>query len=173
MKATHYFVEGECEKKFIDEYKAGNNAAFYPGKVEVFNFINKRITLARLGSISKNTQIILVYDTDVLDDAMMLENIGFLKSKGFKNILHIQSIKKFEDELVYSTSLKNINEMFNTDSTNEFKNKFIKANNLKGKLLKLNFNAAKIWSRKNDAEPFEKYYSKNAQEYLHNNRWNI
>ena len=170
MKTTHYFVEGECEKKLIDEYKTGNNAIFYPGKVDVYNFINKKITLARLGSISKNTQIILVYDTDVLDETMLLENLNFLKSKGFTNILHIQSIKNFEDELVYSTSIKNINEIFNTDSRNEFKNKFLKANNIKGKLTKISFDGSKMWSRKNNIEPFSKYYSKKNQEYLHNNR---
>ena len=57
------------------------------------------------------------------------KNINLLKKYNFKNVHHIQSINSFEDELVYSTSLTKINEMFNTKSVEEFKSRFIKQKN--------------------------------------------
>ena len=141
-KIIHYFVEGKCEKKLID----------------VLNVINERISKQRLLVIKPNTHIILVYDTDVENTTILDENIEFLRKHNFKNIYHIQSIKNFEDELVYSTSLRNINQMYNTAGKEEFKNKFIHQTALYSKLKKIDFDCKKIWSRTNNDKPFDKYF---------------
>lgn len=61
----HYYVEGECEEKLLNTYKVPPYLFFQSGKVEVFNFINKRITNQRLMTLKKKTIIILVYDIDI------------------------------------------------------------------------------------------------------------
>ena len=65
MPYYHYFVEGECEEKLINAYKVPPYAKFKPGKVDVYNFVMRRITNQRLLALNKKTIIILVYDTDV------------------------------------------------------------------------------------------------------------
>ena len=104
MPYYHYFVEGECEEKLINSYKVPPYSYFKPGKVEVVNFIQKRISRQRLLSLNKKTIVILVYDIDVGKTDILEENIQKLIENEFK-VYHIQSIKNFEDEIVYSTNL--------------------------------------------------------------------
>lgn len=156
-KIYQYFVEGECEEKFINSFKVAPINKVLSGKVEVFNFINNKISNQRIAVLKRNTIIILVYDIDVEKSQVLEENIKKLNKYGFKNIIHIQSIKNFEDELVYSTKLNNINDMFNTEGKDEFKKAFIKQKDIVNKLEKVEFDINKIWSRVNSKEPFSKY----------------
>ncbi len=158
-KIYHYFVEGECEKKLIDEFKIPKVNLILPGKVDVLNVVYEKISNQRLMALNPKTNIILIYDIDVESTDILNYNIEMLK-KYFKNIYHIQSINNFEDELVYSTSLKKINDMYNTTSVDEFKTKFIHQNDLFSKLKKINYNNSKMWSRVNKKEPFNKYSRK-------------
>lgn len=167
-KKIVYYVEGDCEKRLLDIYKTNPHNIFVPGKVYVFNFINKIITLDRLSALSRNSTIILVYDTDVANTSNLEANIKILKDHGFHDIIHIQSIKTFEDELVYATSIRNINEIFNTESDNEFKSKFLRISkdSIASRLKKLNFNEELIWSRKTSDPIFYKYHSKEKQRMI-------
>ena len=47
-KIYHYFVEGECEEKFINDYKMNRHCLLTAGKVDVFNFIQNIFTKSRL-----------------------------------------------------------------------------------------------------------------------------
>ncbi len=156
-KNFQYFVEGECEKKLINELKVPKNDLLLPGKVEVLNVVCEKISKQRLMVLKPNTNIILIYDVDVANTEILNYNIKMLKKYKFKNIYHIQSINNFEDELVYATSLKCINEMYNTVSTNEFKTRFIHQNNLISKLNSINYDNSKMWSRVNNKKPFNEY----------------
>ncbi len=165
-KLFHYFVEGECEKKLIDELKNAKNHQLVAGKVDVLNVITEVIPNARLLALSKNTTIVLVYDTDQNKTEILETNIKRLKQYGFKNVLHIQSIKNFEDEIVYSTEIDNINEVFNIQGTSNFKKKFISHNDLSNKLKSINFNHLRLWSRTNAEKPFSKYSNKQDLETI-------
>ncbi len=167
MPYYHYFVEGECEEKLINSYKLPPYSSFKPGKVEVFNFVLKRISNQRLLSLNKNTIIILVYDVDVLKTDILEENLKKLDDFGFK-VYHVQSIKNFEDEIVYSTDLKNINDMYHTQGREEFKSHFIHQDKLPIRLDKENFKIDKFWSRVNKNAPFEKYSSTEDLEFIKN-----
>ena len=169
-KIYHYFVEGECEEKFINEYKKNPHCLLTAGKVQLFNFIQNVFTKSRLMALNKSTVIILVYDTDVLNTDILKLNLKLLNKYGFKNIIHIQSIKNFEDEIVYSTNIKNINDVFGSQGNNEFKSKFIKCNNIYTKLESLDFNIDKMWSRKNTIEPFNKYFNPMAHNIIINKK---
>ena len=152
-----YYVEGECEQHFLDSYKSGINPKFHAGKVEVFNILTQKITQMRLINFSKNTSLVLVYDTDKSPTEIFEHNIELLKkNNNISQIIHVQSVQNFEDEVVYSTDIKNINELFNTKSSKEFKGKFI-ASNISTKLKSVHFDFAKIWSRKPLNSEFHKY----------------
>lgn len=159
-KIFHYFVEGECEAKLINEIKVPKVDWVLPGKVEVLNVVNEKISKQRLMVLKPKTNIILIYDIDVENTEILNYNIEMLKKYNFKNIYHIQSINNFEDELVFSTSLKRINEMYNTVSVDEFKTKFVHQNDLLSKLKRINYDNSKMWSRVNNREPFKKYSRK-------------
>ena len=165
MNYFHYYVEGECEEKLINEYKVPPYSSFKPGKVEVFNFIQKRISNQRLLSLNKNTVIILVYDIDVEKTEVLEENIKKLNEFDFK-VYHIQSIRNFEDEIVYSTDLKKINDMFSTESVDEFKNYFIHQDRLVSRLKKEKIKVDKIWSRVNKKQPFDKYSNEESLRFI-------
>ena len=159
-----YFVEGECEEKFINIFKAPPYNYFLPGKVVVFNFINKYITNKRLALIKPDTNIILVYDTDVRDIAKLEANIRILKTSKFKHIYHIQSIQTFEDEVVFATNLSNINSFYGTSSCEEFKERFLhqECRSLVCKLDGCSLNLDKFWIRKSSDSLFRNFYSEEA-----------
>lgn len=162
-KIFHYFVEGECEEKLINELKVPKANMVIPGKVEVLNVVRDKISKQRLMVLNPKTNIILVYDIDVENTDILNYNIELLNKYDFKNIYHIQSINNFEDELVYATSLKRINDMYHTVSVEEFKTKFVHQNDLLSKLKRINYDNSKMWSRVNTKEPFGVHSKK---EYL-------
>ncbi len=167
MPHYHYFVEGECEEKLINSFKLPPYSSFKSGKVEVFNFIQKRISNQRLLSLNKNTIIILVYDIAVEKTDVLEENLRKMADADFK-VYHIQSVKNFEDEIVYSTNLKNITDMYHTEGVNEFKNRFIHQDKLPIRLDKEGFKIEWIWSRVNMVEPFGKYSNKESLDFIKN-----
>ena len=84
-------------------------------------------------------------------------------------VYHIQSIRNFEDEIVYSTKLKNINAMYGTENVEEFKNYFIHQDKLANRLNKENFEVEKIWSRVNKKAPFDKYSNEESLKFIKSN----
>lgn len=165
-----YFVEGECEKKFLKSFMYRDDYEFEPGKVEVFNFINSKMSKPQARAIRKGTKVIVVFDTDVENVSILDENVNLLVEVAeisLDDIFFVTSIKTFEDELVYSCEkLSNINEMFKTQGQSEFKRDFIKCNNVVNRLNTLKFDFDLMWSR-NPKEPFEDYKN-NSKAIKHN-----
>lgn len=162
----HYYVEGECEKKLIDELKKVGCQKVVSGKVDVLNVVNTKISDSRLLTLKKGTIIILVYDIDKGNFEILKDNIKKLRDNNFKNIIHIQSIKNFEDEIVFSTTIKKIEELFNTQGVNDFKKKFISQKDILVKLNSVKFDYHKIWSRINKDEPFSVYSNEYYLKYI-------
>lgn len=160
-----YFVEGECEEKLITEGKKSPYFLFRPGKVEVLNVASKELSEARILAIKKNTQIILIYDIDKGNLEILKNNVKKLQLYGFKKIYHIQSIINFEEELLYCTNLKSIDEMFGTVGLTNFKQKFINHKNIISKLQSVGFDKNKIWSRKTKGS-FSIYFNENDQKFI-------
>ncbi len=156
-KIYHYFVEGECEKKLINELKKIEHREIESGKVDVMNVIFEKIPIAKLLTLRKNTIIILVYDTDVHKTDILEKNLETLSFYGFKKVVHIQSIINFEDEIVHSTNINKINEFFKTNTVDEFKKAFINHGDIYSKLKSCQFNIKLLWCRKNEKNPFNIY----------------
>ena len=155
-----YFVEGECEKKLLKSFMYLEDDSFVEGKVEILNFVNSKITKPFARSIKKDTIVVIVIDTDVNDTSNLDFNIEMLKSVSLvkeTNIVVVQSVKNFEDEIVFSCNkISEINQLFSTKGKPEFKKKFINHNDIVSKLKKVGFSIEKIWSRKASGG-FDKY----------------
>lgn len=83
-KIYHYYVEGECEQKLINELKKAGVQKLVSGKVEVLNVITEIISDIRLLALNKKTIIILVYDIDKPITETLEKNIKKLKKMGLQ-----------------------------------------------------------------------------------------
>lgn len=142
----HYFVEGECERKLINAIK---NKYIQSGKIKIANISQKIIHPAILRTLEKNAICVMIVDTDVLYNnkkcfQKILENKKNLEKNGV-NYIFIYQDKNLEDEIVKSTSLKKISEMFGVKSIGEHKTIFIENKNLLQKLESIEFDVNKIW----------------------------
>ena len=154
-----YFVEGACEKKLIKSFTfARKNEHFKQGKIEVFNFVNEKLSKAKARTINKYMTVVIVFDTDVNNIDILNENIKILKTVSQlddNHIILVPSVRNFEDEIMYACSkLKGINELFNTNGVAEFKKKFINHSDIVAKLNDVGFNIELIWTR-NGQHPFD------------------
>lgn len=117
--------------------------------------------------LKRGTIVILVYDTDVWKTDVLERNVQILKESGVSAIYHVQSLQNFEDEIVYATSLQEINDFFHTSRRGEFKSAFIAHKDIVAKLQKMDFDDQKIWSRVNEKEPFGEYSSQKSLDFIH------
>lgn len=129
-----YFVEGEDEKRLIEVLKT-DMRLIQPGKIQVLNVVQERLTDLKLRVLSEGTILIFVFDTDTGNIEILSENIKRAK-KSFrvKNVYCITQVKNLEDELIRSTNIKRIDELLESKSKSNFKRDFIKEKNLKQKL---------------------------------------
>lgn len=165
-EVIQYFVEGECEQKFINSYKMGPCSFLKPGKVEILNMVNNRITKARARSIKQNTVVVLVYDIDQGNPTLLEENIRTLKECSLTKVIHVQSVKCFEDEVIRSTKIKKIDEMFSTQGKENFKTAFINHGDIVAKLKKVDFNQSLFWTTVFNDGPFSKYVSVSSLSFI-------
>ncbi len=140
-----YYVEGETEKKLINELKK-EQGLILSGAVNVYNVINQRLTNAMLTNIANGTIIILVFDTDKKETGILKENISKLKkSKNVKDIWCVMQVEDLEDELIRSTDVKEIKDLIGCRSNSDFKRDFLKEKRLMVKLNNHNFMLEKMW----------------------------
>lgn len=144
-KLYYYLVEGDCEEYFV---KAVKNRYILSGQVSKFNILEQRVDrVARL--INKNSTVIIVFDTDVLDyDKLKKFNENLNKIKRISNdIVLIPQIKNFEDEILFATNVKKLRDITKSSSDKDFKRDFLKITNLDNKLISIGFDICKFWSR--------------------------
>lgn len=158
MKAKnyYYFVEGENEKKLVQVLKT-EFASIRSGKVLVHNALTKPITPAQMRQFLPGTAVIFVFDTDVDDINLetLYKNIKALnKHKNVTDVILIPQVKNIEDELVRSTSIRNIKELLQSKSNKDFKSDFNKTDlkGLKTKLEKVDFSITILWSSHPDGK---------------------
>lgn len=145
-KYYHYFVEGQDEEKIVKVLKT-DLQCIVPGKVQVFNVVQQKLTKLRLMSLKPETTVILIFDTDAGNPSILLDNIKFLKSNcNVKDVLCIMQVKNLEDELIRSCDIKQIKELTGSKSNKEYKHDLIKDSNFNRKLIKHNFNLELFWN---------------------------
>ena len=149
----HYFVEGECEKKLISVLKEQKNL-IVAGKIDVLDVTKERLTDLKLRPLQEGIILILVFDTDTQETAILWDNLNMLKEcSRFKEIWCVMQVTNLEDELVRSTDIRNIKELLGSKSIKEFKTDFIKEKRLYQKLTEKGFELRKMWI----SEPGKKY----------------
>ena len=142
----HYYVEGECEKRLIEVFKE-HGGLIVPGKVDVFNVVNRRLSEMHLRAFRQNTIVILVFDTDTKDTSILEYNISFLrKASNVKAVWCIPQVCCFEDELCRATDLKRARDLIGSLSDKEFKHDFLKEKNVFLKLEDHGFDISKLWA---------------------------
>lgn len=151
-KYYHYFVEGDDDKKIVDTLKT-DLQLIIPGKVQKFNVIEKTLKKNHLMGLKNGTTVILVFDTDTGKVKILRKNLEFLKSQSIvKDVICITQVKNLEDELVRSTSVKEIKELTKSRSNSEFKTDVLRATNLGKRLSECSFNFSNFWNRQPENE---------------------
>lgn len=141
-----YFVEGEDERKLVNILKS-ELKLILPGKVQVFNVTQQKLTKLRMMNLKKGTKVVLVFDTDAGDVAILEQNIDFLtKESVVSEIICITQVRNLEDELKRSCSVKQIKDLLGSRSDRDFKHDLIKEKNLAKKLEKCHFDFDAFWS---------------------------
>ncbi len=158
-KKIRYLVEGDCEKHFLKENNGLKPPFFEIGKVEVFNVLSKSISARKIMTIERNTLLVFVFDTDKNVDLNVInENIKNL-NKYKVNYIFVLQDKNFDDEILNSTDIKRLKDLFNCKRDSDFKEYFLKANNIFNTLKNHNFDIGKFWIYKNKNNHFEKFIS--------------
>lgn len=160
-----YYVEGECEKNFLNSFMHAKNSAFiiHPGKIEKLNPITSRISDTKARTIKRDTTIVFVFDTDIENISILEENIKTLKRIAYievKDIIFLMSVKRFEEEIVYSckniSDIKGLIKLFNSQGLTALKTDFLTCKNLEDKLRQAGFDISTMWIRSAN-KPFDKY----------------
>ena len=103
----HYYVEGNCEKKLIDEFKK-QQLPIISGKIDIFNAIQEVFSNTRLRMLSENTVVILVFDTDTGIIETLYRNVEILKKHPTWCVMQVHNL---EDEIKRSTDVKEIKDL--------------------------------------------------------------
>ena len=150
-----YFVEGENEKRLIEVLKT-DLRLIKPGKIQVVNVVEERLTDLKLRVLSSDTILIFVFDTDTNNVEILNENIEKAKkASNVKMVRCITQVRNLEDELVRCTNVRKIEELLDSKGRADFKRDFNKEKNLKQKLQNHSFEISKLWNQK-PQKPFDK-----------------
>lgn len=143
----HFYVEGEDEKSLLEALKR-DIGCIESGKIDRFNVVQNKFTIARIRPLKPGTVVVLIYDTDVEDTIDILKyNIDFLKKQnGIKDVICIPQVKNLEDELLRACNIKKITELTKSASKTNYKRDLISCKNLAARLSMCEFNIAHLWN---------------------------
>lgn len=145
-KYIQYYVEGPDDKKVIDTLKT-KMGLVKPGKVDVLNVVTEKITDLRLRTISPGTMVVLVFDVDAGSRDILNANIQKLKNcQAVTEVVTIPQVPKLEIELVRSCDIRQIKELLNSRSNDDFKRDVMRVTNLDAKLREHQFDIDQFWS---------------------------
>lgn len=146
-KFVQYYVEGDDEKTLVDVLKT-KLGVIKPGKVQKLNVVQQEITDARLRTLSRGTMVVLIFDTDTDQLDILNKNLRRLKAcSSVSEIVTIPQVPNLEGELIRSCNIRNIKELLNSKSREEFKSDLIRTSNLEKKLQEHQFNISLFWSK--------------------------
>ena len=142
-----YFVEGDDEKKLINTLK-NDLKVIKPGKVQILNVVQNIISDMIIRTFKPKTVVVLIFDTDTSNTAILDKNIAKLKKyRNVTDIVTIPQVKNLEDELTYSCDIKKITELLNSRSASGFKSDLLHVTNLGYKLQEHSFDINRFWSK--------------------------
>lgn len=122
-----YYCEGEDDLQLIDALKVPPSRIL-PGKAKKLNVVQTLIPKSILIGIKPGSNVVLVFDTDVVTNLdTVKKNIDNIK-KYCQNvkIVFLLQVKNLEDELVRCTDVKSVLELTKSKSVSNFKTDFRK-----------------------------------------------
>ena len=141
-----YYVEGHDDKKIVDTLKT-KMGLVKTGKVDVLNVVTEKITDLRLRTLSPGTMVVLVFDTDAGSRDILSKNISKLKNcKAVTEIITIPQVPNLEMELIRSCDIRQIKDLLNSRTNDDFKSDVLRVTNLDAKLREHKFNIDCFWS---------------------------
>ncbi|MCI8293085.1 MAG: hypothetical protein HFH53_06070 [Hespellia sp.] len=147
-----YFVEGEDERKLVNVLKS-DLKIIIPGKVQIFNVTQQKLTRLRIMNLRKGTKVVLIFDTDAGNISILKKNITFLEHESIiSEIICITQVRNLEDELIRSCSIKQIKDLLGSKSNKDFKHDMIEEKNLGNQLEKCKFNFGLFWNTRDKDE---------------------
>lgn len=121
-----YYVEGPCEEQLVNALKL-MPSKLLPGKVKVYNPVQKLIPKSEMLGFKPGTVVTLVFDTDTPETKFLERNIELIKKYCSKvKVIFLAQVLNFEDELVSSTDVKRVTELTHSKSISNFKTDFCK-----------------------------------------------
>jgi len=148
QKTFCYFVEGQDEKKIIDTLKT-DLRLIQPGKVQIVNPVQERVTASRILPLKQGTTVILVFDTDTDSSQILQSNIAFISSRtNIQKVLCVTQVRNLEDEILRSCRINHIRDLTNSKSDREYKADLIHITNLAERLTKCGFEPELFWAMK-------------------------
>lgn len=147
FKKILILVEGETEEKLVKTLNI-------VGKIRKINLWEKDIS--KIIATIKEDNVVIVFDTDKVEMIQrFITNLKILEKHKIKFSL-VQQSKNLEDEVIYCSKCKRIQDVFNTQGVKEFKNEWNKCQNLDNKLHEIYFDSNKLWTR-TLIKPLEKW----------------
>ena len=129
MSKILYLVEGQCERNLLKSFMDSKTNSFKCGKVEVLNFNNQLISKSYALSLSPDTIVVIVIDTDINSTETLERNLEMLSRHSRikeSNINIVMSVPTLENEIIDSCDkLKNIDDLFNTSGLKNFKKQIL------------------------------------------------
>ena len=144
-KHYQYYVEGQCEKKLIDELK--KHQLVIPGNVNVKNVTQEFLGPGHLRLLPPDTVVILLFDTDAGNPSILQKNMITLNK--YRNIISVWcvcQVENLEAELVRATTVREVKALLGCQSNKDFKSSFISERYLLEKLNHHGFRLEALWS---------------------------
>ena len=165
-KYYHYFVEGQDEEKLLVTLKT-DMRLIKPGKIQVFNVVEKQMKKAYLLTLKMHTTVVFVFDTDTGKTDTLKYNIKMVEAcPNVDEVICVVQNKNLENELKRACNIREIKDLTGSKTNSEYKHDLIAMNNLAAKLRDKDFHIEKLWTQespngyegiKNGAEKIKKY----------------
>lgn len=146
----YYLAEGECEEKLLKALKE-KPALIHPGKVERFNVIQRTLKPNKLMNFQPGSSVVLVFDTDKGETAILKKNIELLHSLSFHvEVITIAQVLDFEDEIERCTDVGKAQELTKSENVSEFKSAVNRMKEVEFRLAlkRHKFDVSKLWTKR-------------------------
>lgn len=148
-KLCTYFCEGEDDLKLVNALKL-EPSKILQGSSRKLNVVQNLIPKSILLSIKPESNVVLVFDTDVITNLdIVKKNISNIQKYCHDiNIIYLLQVQNLEDELTRCTDVKSVLELTKSKSLSNFKTDFKKMKDIECRyaLERHKIDVNKLWS---------------------------
>ena len=140
-----YFVEGECEEALVRSL-INDFGILASGRIRKLNLSQKRFPKSLYPSLKYGMCAVFIFDTDVGNPDMAIENINMIRSatSGI-DLIVIPQGRNMEEELCRACGLRDVRKITKSRSNSDFKRDFLRAGNIRKLLDDNGFDFSRLW----------------------------